>query len=73
MRRLRLLVDTAAVVLRHRPLTHPEAEMLVAHVRAQVLALFPGKEDTFDLIYGARFRRLLRERFGTTPSGENCG
>jgi len=63
LRTLRMIVDTAAVVLRHRPLSRAEAEQLVWAVRAQVLELFPGKEATFDLIYGARFRRLIEERF----------
>ncbi len=64
IRTLRMIVDAAAVVLRHRPLSRGEAEELVRAVRAQVLELFPGKEATFDLIYGARFRRLIEERFG---------
>jgi hypothetical protein len=64
MRRLRLLIDTACVVLRNRPLTRSEAEQVVVQVRAQALTLFPGKGETFDLIYGARFRRLLDQRFG---------
>ena len=37
------------------------------HVRAlkgAAVAMFPGKEETFDLIYLPRFSRLLAERFG---------
>ena len=64
LRRLRVLVDTAAVVLRHRPLSRSEAELLVADVRERALTLFPDKGATFDLIYGPRFRRLIEERFG---------
>ncbi len=64
LRRLRFLVDTAADDVRHRPLTRDEAETLITRVREQVLDLFPDKGETFDLIYGPRFRRLLAERFG---------
>lgn len=64
MRRLRLLVDLTAAVIRHRPLSRSEAEQAVEHLRIEVLALFPDKEGAFDLIYRPRFRRLIEERFG---------
>lgn len=64
IRQLRLLVDVTAAVIRTRPLTRAEAETAVALLRQQVLALFPDKGDTFDLIYEPRFRRLIAERFG---------
>lgn len=68
IRRLRVLVDTAALVLRHRPLTRVEAELLVADVRGKALSLFPDGGDTFDLIYGPRFRRLIDARYGSAES-----
>jgi len=64
MRRLRMMVDFAVAVLRHRPLTRSEAEQLVEHVRTDALELFPDKGETFDLIYRPRFRRIIEERFG---------
>jgi hypothetical protein len=65
IRQLRVLVDTALLVLRHRPLSRGEAQLLIDDVRIRALSLFPDKGDTFDLIYGARFRRLLDERYGS--------
>ena len=64
MRRLRFLVDTAAAAIRTRSVSRDEAAAVVEVLRAQVLRLFPGKGETFDLIYRARFRRLIDERFG---------
>lgn len=63
MRRLRILVDLTAAVLRQQaPLTEAEARSLIAATRASVLVLFPGSEHTFDLILAPRFERILRER-----------
>ena len=42
-------------------MSRDEAEKLVAVVRAQILALFPGREETFEVIYARRFRRLIDE------------
>ncbi|MBI1815338.1 MAG: hypothetical protein HYR72_10200 [Deltaproteobacteria bacterium] len=64
MRRLRLLVDIATVAVRGYPLSRADAERVVGALRVQVLQLFPDKTDTFELIYGRRFRRLIDERFG---------
>jgi hypothetical protein len=65
IRRLRLLVDLTATVIRRRPLSRREAEQAVEHLRERVTELFPDKGEVFDLIYRARFRRLIDERFGT--------
>jgi hypothetical protein len=70
MRKLRLLVDLTALVLRDRPLSPADAEIVVEHVRERVLQLFPDKGDAFDLIYRPRFRRLIEERFGAGKSDE---
>ena len=63
MRRLRVIVDLTAAIIRHRPLSRAEAELAVENLREQVLALFPDKGDVFDLIYRARFGRLIAQRF----------
>jgi len=39
----------------------------VAATRRRALELFPGKEDTFDLILAPRFARLIREFVGPAP------
>ena len=63
MRRLRVLVDLTAAVLRQQaPLTEAEARSLIAATRTSVLVLFPGSEHAFDLILVPRFERILRER-----------
>jgi hypothetical protein len=59
--RLRRTVDVACAVLRQGRLSRAEAEALVADTRRRALALFPGKEDVFDLVLAPRFRRILDE------------
>lgn len=63
-RRLRVVVDLATELLRQGQVNREEAEALVAAVRQQALALFPGKESTFDLVLAPRFARLLDEFVG---------
>jgi hypothetical protein len=45
-------------------MSRTEAEDLVAGVRRQALELFPGKEETFDLVLAPRFARLMDEFAG---------
>jgi hypothetical protein len=42
-------------------MTRRDAEHLVALVRDRILALFPDGEETYELIYARRFRRLVDE------------
>jgi len=63
LRRLGRAMDIAAALLRQTELTLEEAQDVVNHARQTAMQLFPGKEDTFDLIYGPRFRRILVEKF----------
>ncbi len=44
-------------------LTVDEASEMVADTRRAALAMFPGKELAFDLLYRPRLQRLMRERF----------
>lgn len=69
MRRLRIIVDLTASVLAQEKLTVDEALDLINGTKKMVLRLFPGKEEAFDIIYGTRFSRILRERFGTKSGG----
>ena len=64
MRRLRVIVDLTAGVLTQERLSVDESLDLMNAARRTVLALFPGKEETYDIIYGRRFARIVRERFG---------
>lgn len=59
--RLRRTVDVACAVLRQGQLSRAEAEALVADTRRRALALFPGKEDVFDLVLAPRFQRIMEE------------
>ena len=36
---------------------------MVEKVKQWAVILFPGKEETFDLIYRPRFRRIIEERY----------
>jgi hypothetical protein len=65
IRRLRFLVDlTFAVIAQDDDLTLDQAWEHVLALKSAAVAMFPGKEDTFDLLYLPRFSRLLQERFG---------
>ena len=63
IRSLRLLVDFSLAYLAQTNLPLEEAQAVVEGVKKQALRLFPDKEETFDLIYLPRFRRLLREKY----------
>lgn len=63
MRRLRIMVDLTAAVLAQEKMSMDEALDLMNATRRAVLRLFPGKEHTYNIIYGRRFERILRERF----------
>jgi len=63
LRRLRRAMDVAAALLQQVDLSLEEAREVVQHAKQTALQLFPDKEETFDLIYGPRFRRILTEKF----------
>jgi hypothetical protein len=66
VRRLQLVVDLVLNLIRQSDdLPVEEASELVAATRQFALNLFPDKEQTYDLIYQARFRRLLAEKYRT--------
>ncbi|MDY6842705.1 MAG: hypothetical protein SVW57_01250 [Thermodesulfobacteriota bacterium] len=63
IRRLRFIVDFSIAYLQQSQITLKEAMRVVEGVKRQALNLFPEKEDTFELIYRPRFRRIINERF----------
>lgn len=64
LRRLQLMMSMVMSVLSQQSnLSIEEASELVASSRRAALALFPGKELAYDLIYKPRLQRLLNERF----------
>lgn len=64
LRRLQLMINLVMQVIAQDPrITIEEASQMVADSRTAALALFPGKELAFDILYRPRFQRLMRERF----------
>jgi hypothetical protein len=64
LRRLQIMVSMVTSVICQDPnLTIEEASEMVANTRRAALAMFPGKELAYDLIYRPRFQRLLAERY----------
>ena len=65
IRRLRFLVNlTFATIAQDDSLTLEQAWEHVLALKGAAVAMFPGKEATFDLLYMPRFSRLLAERYG---------
>jgi hypothetical protein len=61
---LRMVVDLTSNVIVQGGLTRAEAEDIVAAARRRALELFPGKEDTWELVLAPRFARLMDEFIG---------
>jgi hypothetical protein len=65
IRYLRFLVDFSVLSIQQGDLSVEEALKLVEDVKRAACNLFPGKEETFELIYRPRFNRVIQETFGT--------
>ncbi len=63
VQKLRGITNLTVALLYQADLTLADAQTLIAQTRSKALELFPDKGDTFDLIYGSRFRRILAERY----------
>ncbi len=64
IRRLQMMISMVMSVIGQDPnLTVEEASELAAGAKRAALAMFPGKELAFDLLYKPRLQRLMRERF----------
>jgi hypothetical protein len=63
VRFLRFLVDLSLVSIQQEELSLEKAERIVEDVKQAACNLFPGKEETFELIYRPRFQRVIQERF----------
>ncbi len=64
IRYLRFLVDFSILSIQQDALHLEEAQELVEEAKRAACSLFPGKEETFELIYRPRFHRVIKERFG---------
>jgi hypothetical protein len=64
IRRLQMMMNMVMqVISQDGSLTVDEAAQMIADSRKAALAMFPGKELAYDLIWRPRFQRLMRERF----------
>ncbi len=64
VRRLQMMMNMVMqVIAQDGSLSVDEASQMIADSRKAALAMFPGKELAYDLIWRPRFQRLMRERF----------
>jgi hypothetical protein len=64
IRRMQMMMNMVMQVIAQDPtLTVDDASQMIADARTAALAMFPGKELAYDLIWRPRFQRLMRERF----------
>jgi hypothetical protein len=64
VRRLQMMMNMVMqVIAQDGSLTVDDASQMIADSRKAALAMFPGKELAYDLIWRPRFQRLMRERF----------
>jgi hypothetical protein len=64
IRRMQMMMNMVMqVIAQDGSLTVDEAAQMIADTRKAALAMFPGKELAYDLIWRPRFQRLMRERF----------
>ncbi|HEX3966776.1 MAG TPA: hypothetical protein VHW70_02310 [Edaphobacter sp.] len=64
IRRLQMMMNMVmSVITQDSSLTVDDAAQMIADSRRAALAMFPGKELAYDLIWRPRFQRLMRERF----------
>jgi len=64
IRRMQMMMSMVMqVIAQDGSLTVDDAAQMIADSRKAALAMFPGKELAYDLIWKPRFQRLMRERF----------
>ena len=64
IRRMQMMMNMVMqVIAQDASLTVDDAAQMIADSRKAALAMFPGKELAYDLIWRPRFQRLMRERF----------
>jgi hypothetical protein len=72
LRRLRFVVDLTTSVLYQEPfLTFEQGMDWIARAEKAAMALFPGSQETFDLLIRPRLARVLHERFPEVPGQVN--
>ena len=64
LRRLQMMMTMCLqVIAQDASLSIDEASQIIADSREAALAMFPGKELAYDLIWKPRFQRVMVERF----------
>ena len=64
IRRLQFMMNMVmGVIAQDNSLSYDDAATMIADARHAALAMFPGKDLAYDLIWRPRFQRLMRERF----------
>jgi len=63
IRYLRFLVDFSLNHIAQSDISPEEALDLVEKVKRQACILFPGREESFEIIYRPRFQRVIHQRF----------
>jgi hypothetical protein len=64
LRRLQMMMNLVMqTIAQDSSISIDEASQMIADSRKAALAMFPGKELAYDLIWRPRFQRLMRERF----------
>jgi hypothetical protein len=64
IRRLQMMMNMVMqVIAQDHTLSIEDASQMIADSKKAALAMFPGKELAYDLIWKPRFQRLMRERF----------
>ena len=62
--RLQMMMNMVIqVIAQDSSLSIDDASQMIADSRKAALAMFPGKELAYDIIWKPRFQRLMRERF----------
>jgi hypothetical protein len=64
IRRMQMMMNLVMqTIAQDSSLSIDEASQMIADSRKAALAMFPGKELAYDLIWRPRFQRLMLERF----------
>ena len=67
LRRLQMMMSMVMqTIAQDDSLSVDEASQMVADAKTAALAMFPGKELAYELLWRPRFQRLMRERFRLT-------
>jgi hypothetical protein len=64
IRRMQMMMSMVMqVIAQDASLSIDDASQMIADSKRAALAMFPGKELAYDLIWKPRFQRVMRERF----------